>query len=94
METFKGLKLGYRAGRTGGSMPTVFNAANEEAVRLFLEDRIDFPGIADVIEEAMNRHQDEVVSAPSVREILSIEQKARQFVRERFQIGPEEGTDL
>lgn len=82
LETFKGLALGYRAGREGGSMPTVFNAANEEAVALFLEDRIDFLEIADVIEEAMDAHAEDITPNPSLEEILEIEARARRFVRE------------
>ena len=82
LETFKGLALGYRAGREGGSMPTVFNAANEEAVALFLEDRIDFLEIADVIEEAMDAHAEDITPNPSLEEILEIEAWARRFVRE------------
>ncbi len=81
METFKGLALGYRAGRDGGSMPTVFNAANEEAVALFLEDRIDFLEIADVIEEAMDAHAEDIIPNPSLEEILETEQWARNYVR-------------
>ena len=86
METFKGLKLGYRAGRTGGSMPTVYNAANEEAVAMFLEDRIDFLEIADVIEETMDAHEGSVIEAPTLEEILSIEKWAREFVKTNSKI--------
>lgn len=86
METFKGLALGYRAGRTGGSMPTVYNAANEEAVAMFLEDRIDFLEIADVIEETMDAHEGSLVEAPSLEEILSIEKWAREFVKNNSKI--------
>ena len=86
METFKGLALGYRAGRTGGSMPTVYNAANEEAVAMFLQDRIDFLEIADVIEEAMDAHEGHVLAAPTLAEILDIEAWARDFVRTHSQI--------
>ena len=82
LETFKGLALGYRAGREGGSMPTVFNAANEEAVALFLEDRIDFLEIADVIEEAMDAHAEDITPDPTLEEILEIEAWARRFVWE------------
>ena len=82
LETFKGLALGYRAGREGGSMPTVFNAANEEAVAMFLEDRIDFLEIADVIEEAMDAHAEDITPDPTLEEILEIEAWARRFVWE------------
>lgn len=82
MDTFKGLKLGFRAGRTGGSMPTVYNAANEEAVRLFLEDRITFLEIADVIEAAMNAHEGALQASPTLEVILETEAWARRYVRE------------
>ncbi len=81
LETFKGLALGYRAGRTGGSMPTVYNAANEEAVALFLQDRIDFLEIADVIEQAMDAHEAELLPDPDLSAILAAEAWARSFVR-------------
>ncbi len=86
METFKGLALGYRAGRAGGSMPTVYNAANEEAVAMFLEDRIDFLEIADVIEEAMDAHEGHIIAAPTLEEILSIEKWARDYVKTNSKI--------
>jgi len=86
METFKGLALGYRAGRAGGSMPTVYNAANEEAVAMFLEDRIDFLEIADVIEEAMDAHEGHIIAAPTLEEILSIEEWARDYVKTNSKI--------
>ena len=82
LATFKGLALGIRAGQTGGSMPTVFNAANEEAVQYFLNDQIDFLEIADVIEEAMDAHEPELIENPTLEEILMVEKKARTFVRE------------
>ncbi|OON85454.1 1-deoxy-D-xylulose-5-phosphate reductoisomerase [Oribacterium sp. C9] len=86
MDTFKGLALGYRAGRAGGSMPTVYNAANEEAVAMFLEDRIDFLEIADVIEEAMDAHEKDIIPEPTLEEILSIEQWARNYVKTNSKI--------
>ncbi len=86
MDTFKGLALGYRAGRAGGSMPTVYNAANEEAVAMFLEDRIDFLEIADVIEEAMDAHEKGIIPEPTLEEILSIEQWARNYVKTNSKI--------
>ena len=53
METFRGLKLAYEAGKAGGSLPTVFNAANELAVSLFLEKKIPYLAITDLIQGAM-----------------------------------------
>lgn len=80
-DTFLGLPLAYRAARAGGSMPTVFNAANEEAVAIFMEDRIHFLDIYDLIGEAMDAHK--VVPNPTLEQILDAEQEAREFVRER-----------
>ncbi len=79
-DTFLGLPLAYRAAHSGGSMPTVFNAANEEAVRFFMEDRIEFLDIYDLISGAMDRHR--TVSSPTLDEILGAEQEARDYVRE------------
>lgn len=78
-ETFLGLPLAYRAAHAGGSMPTVFNAANEEAVSVFMRDRIHFLDIYDLIGEAMDAHR--VIQNPSLEEILDAEQEAREFVR-------------
>ncbi len=78
-ETFLGLPLAYRAAHDGGSMPTVFNAANEEAVRFFMEDRIEFLDIYDLIAGAMDRHT--TVFSPSLDEILCAEKEARDYVR-------------
>lgn len=83
-ESFRGLYLGIEACRRGGSMPTVYNAANEEAVRLFLEDKLDFLGITDSIEAAMSAHEKDYLESPELSEILSIEGWARSYVNSRF----------
>ncbi len=82
METFKGLPLAMEAARVGGSMPTVFNAANEKAVALFLQRKIRFLDIYTIIEDAMERH--EVVSNPTVEEILRIEQEIYERIESRW----------
>lgn len=84
-ETFRGLPLALRAAHAGGSMPTAFNAANEEAVRLFLQDRIEFLDIYDLIETAMDHHT--VIPDPSLEEILGTEQEARECVRRTVDAG-------
>ncbi|MBR6222554.1 MAG: 1-deoxy-D-xylulose-5-phosphate reductoisomerase [Lachnospiraceae bacterium] len=71
MDTFKGLPLAIMAGRTGGSMPTVFNAANEFAVAKFLRKEIHFLDIYSMIEKAMDSH--EVIKNPSLSDILETE---------------------
>ena len=78
-ERFRGLALGIEAGITGGSMPTVFNAANEEAVALFLEGKIGFTDIADGIERAMRAHK--VIPDPTLDEIFRTEAEARQMIK-------------
>ena len=70
------------AARAGGSMPTVFNAANEKAVALFLQRKIRFLDIYTIIEDAMERH--EVVSNPTVEEILKIEQEIYKRIESRW----------
>ena len=79
---FPALALGRSAGLKGGSMTTVFNAANEEAVALFLQDKISFLSIPALIERAMQLHEKDWKAYPSVEEILSIERWARNCVEE------------
>jgi 1-deoxy-D-xylulose-5-phosphate reductoisomerase len=80
METFYGLQMAYQAGRIGGSMPTVYNAANEWAVAAFLKGEIGFLTIPKLIREAMNQHQ--LILNPTLVEILNTEQQTYDFVRE------------
>lgn len=82
METFKGLPLAMQASKTGGSMPTVFNAANEKAVALFLNRKIGFLDIYEIIENAMNEH--ELILNPTVEEILNIEQDIYKRIEGRW----------
>lgn len=77
-ETFKGLSMAYDAIHTGGSMPTVFNAANEKAVSLFLNRKIRFLEIYDLIQGAMENHK--VMANPSVDQILEAERSAYEFI--------------
>ncbi|MCR5715968.1 MAG: 1-deoxy-D-xylulose-5-phosphate reductoisomerase [Lachnospiraceae bacterium] len=81
-ENFRGLALAFDAARAGGSLPTIFNAANEQAVALFLDHRIRFLQIAELIEDAMKAHH--VVENPSLAQILDAEQEAREFVLSRL----------
>ena len=78
-ETFRGLALALDAAKTGGTMPTVFNAANEEAVARFLDHKTGFLGIYEDIERAMSSCR--VMEDPSVDEILDAEKAAREAVR-------------
>lgn len=85
MDTFKGLKFAMEAAEFGGSMPTVFNASNEEAVAMFLNKKIGFLDIYRIIEESMNRHT--VISNPDIDTVLSVERDTREFIRRSFNKG-------
>lgn len=80
-DTFRGLLLGYRAGETGGSMPTVYNAANEMAVGLFLDGKIGYLKITELIEECMEAHK--LIVNPSVEEILQTEQWTYNYIKQK-----------
>ena len=82
MENFPGLALAYEAGRTGGTMPTVFNAANERAVAKFLNREIPYLSITDMIEGAMRGHT--VKENPTVEEILEAEAAAYDYIESRW----------
>ena len=81
-DTFRGLKLAYRAARQGGTLPTVFNAANEMAVALFLQRKITFLQIPELIERSMENHQ--VIDNPSVEEILAAETETYEYIKQEF----------
>ena len=78
MENFEGLALAYQAGRTGGTMPTVFNAANEYAVAKFLKKEIGFLDITDCIRYAMESHK--TVQNPDVAKILETEKEVYELL--------------
>lgn len=82
METFYGLKLAFEAGRKGGSLPTVLNAANEKAVALFLERKIGYLQIPEIIKACMENHK--VIASPTVEEILNTEQQTYEFIKSRW----------
>ena len=82
METFTGLKLAFDAAAAGGSMPTVYNAANEKAVALFLDRKIGWLSIPEIIGASMEAHQ--VIPNPSVEEILETEQAVYEFIESRW----------
>ena len=85
-KTFKGIDLAYRAGKIGGTMPTVFNASNEVAVELFMKKKIKFLDIYRIIEEAMNSHQ--VLSLNNdnaLNTIKEVDRETRKKVREQWE---------
>ena len=77
-DTFKGLALAYEAARIGGSMPTVFNAANEMAVKKFANREIKFLEIYDMISSAMENHKK--IENPNLDEILRVEAETYEFL--------------
>ena len=85
-KVFKGIDLAYRAGRTGGTMPTVFNASNEVAVELFMKKRIKFLDIYRIIEESMNNHQVVSLDAGNALNIIKeVDRETRKKVREQWE---------
>lgn len=83
-DTFTGLALAYRAAAVGGSMPTVYNAANEKAVALFLERKIGYLQIPELIGEAMQRHKP--IDNPSVEQILATEAETYEYIAGRIKL--------
>ncbi len=82
METFLGLSFAVDAAKKGGSMPTVFNAANERAVSKFLNRKVSFLEIYDIISECMNAHK--VIPEPNLDQILETEQNVYEFIESRW----------
>lgn len=82
METFAGLQLAFDAAAAGGSMPTVYNAANERAVAKFLDRKIAYLQIPEIIGTCMEQHK--VKANPSVEEILATEQAVYEFIESRW----------
>ena len=84
METFRRAESWHIRSRKAqaGSLPTVFNAANERSVALFLQKKISYLTMADIIEEACQEHQ--VIKNPSLDEILAVEQEVYQKIDQKF----------
>ena len=83
LDTFDGLRLALEAGREGGSLPTVFNAANELAVSKFLDRKISYLQITEIIEYCMRAHKN--IQNPTVEEILRTEQEVYEMIESRWQ---------
>lgn len=82
METFLGLPMAIRAAEEGGSMPTVFNASNELAVKKFLQQKIGFLDIYEIIGQSMERHKK--IENPDLDEILAVENETYQWIESRW----------
>ncbi|WP_408010998.1 1-deoxy-D-xylulose-5-phosphate reductoisomerase [Pseudalkalibacillus sp. A8] len=79
LERFPCLRFAFEAGKTGGTTPTVLNAANEAAVEAFLNGRIEFLEIESLIEKALNQHVS--INEPSLEEIRDVDVASRRFVQ-------------
>jgi 1-deoxy-D-xylulose-5-phosphate reductoisomerase len=79
VERFRCLGFAYEAGKKGGTLPTVLNAANEAAVAAFLEGKIRFLQIEDLIEKALISHQ--TIEHPSLSLIQEVDKETRQYVQ-------------
>jgi 1-deoxy-D-xylulose-5-phosphate reductoisomerase len=85
LEKFACLRLAYEAIRTGGTAPAVLNAANEQAVALFLKDRIRFVDIPGVIEEILEQHS--VIQSPTLEDLVEVDTETRALVLEQTRAG-------
>lgn len=83
-DTFRGLALAYQAMEKGGNIPTVYNAANEKAVSLFLDRKISYPEITELIEACMENA--EFIDHPDVDEILGTEAAAYEFIEKKIRV--------
>ena len=81
-DTFRGLSLAYDAARRGGNIPTVFNAANEKAVAMFLDRKIAYPEITEMIEAAMEEVS--YIAHPDLEQILETEQATYEYIGGRW----------
>lgn len=82
VSTFKPLKLAYEAGKIGGTMPAILNCANEEAVSLFLANKINFLDIGNILEECMNKFTSQ--NKYTLEDLLDIEIKVKKYVKDKF----------
>lgn len=83
-DTFRMLALAFKASKAGGTMPTVLNGANEEAVSAFLNGKCRFLDIADIVEGAMENHK--IKEKPALSDIFDADREARDFVKAKFNL--------
>ena len=79
-DTFKSLKLSFKAGKIGGLMPTILNGANEAAVELFLNEKIKFLEISNTIEKCMEVFKDEVFKELTLENIIDLDKRVKEYV--------------
>lgn len=82
LNTFRCLYLAYRAGKIGGMMPAILNSANEYAVELFLNKKIDFLQIANIIEECMDKFY--IKEEQSVEKIIHMDKVIGKYIKEKY----------
>ena len=87
LKTFRGLALAYEAMRAGGNVPTIFNAANEAAVALFLKKQISYLQITEIIEDCMKNCA--FIESPKLEEILDTEAQVRERIERVYSRGNE-----
>ena len=80
LDTFKALNLSFKAGKIGGLMPTILNGANEAAVELFLNKKIKFLQIPDIIEQSMEVFKEEVQKELTLENIIDLDKRVKQYV--------------
>ncbi len=80
LDTFKALDLSFKAGRTGGLMPTVLNGANEAAVELFLDEKVKFLEISNIIEKCMKIFKGEVKKELNLENIIDLDKRVKEYV--------------
>lgn len=80
LSTFKLLNLAFKAGKMGGLMPTILNGANEAAVALFLDEKIGFLQISDIIEKSMEVFKYEAEKELTLENIINLDKKVKEYV--------------
>ncbi len=87
MDTFRCLKLAFEAGKKGGLMPTILNGANEAAVELFLNEKISFLRIPQLIEEAMRIFEEDGRKELTLENIIDLDRRVKAYIRENANKG-------
>ena len=84
-DRYPAVKMAIEVGKKGGSLPTVYNASNEVAVSMFLNNKIDFLSIERIIEKTINAHTN--ISEPSLEEVLEVDKWAREYASQLIESG-------
>ncbi|GAA0857468.1 1-deoxy-D-xylulose-5-phosphate reductoisomerase [Clostridium nitritogenes] len=84
MDTFKCLKLAFEAGKHGKLMPTILNGANEEVVQLFLDEKIEYLSIGDIIEQCMEHFKEEAKGEVTLENVIYLDKKVKEYIRQNY----------